>query len=188
VGARTDAARAEVLASRASLVDEINRLEASGRAAVDIPAKIRREPAKTAGVAAGAAFLLLGGPTRLVRRVRRAVGGPDADLPKSMLPDEIEKTLRHLGHDGDRVRGTLEREFRSYLESRGRNLRDRDLAGTLSVLAGNLLNPVTRRAGRQLAERLFEPDNAAFDEAIRRVRARREGGKGTDPGAGSAGH
>jgi len=68
VGAETDAARAEVLASRAALLDEVQRLEASARAAVDIPAKIRRAPAKTAGLAAGTAFMALGGPNHYVAR------------------------------------------------------------------------------------------------------------------------
>ena len=31
-----------------------------------------------------------------------------------MLPDEIEKTLRKLGTDGDAVRGALERDFAAY--------------------------------------------------------------------------
>ena len=104
VGAPTDAARTEVLAARdevlaarQGLEGEVVRLEASARAAVDIPARLRREPAKVLGAAGGAAFLLLGGPKRLFRRARRAVLGPDADLPKSMLPDEVEKTLKKLG-------------------------------------------------------------------------------------------
>jgi hypothetical protein len=32
-------------------------------------------------------------------------------MPKAMLPEEIERTLRSLGDDGDRVRGALERDF-----------------------------------------------------------------------------
>ena len=102
VGARTDAARAEVLAARQGLEDEVVGLEASARAAVDIPARLRREPAKVGGAAVGAAFLLLGGPKRVFRRARRAVFGKDADLPKSMLPDEIEKTLRSSGRTATR--------------------------------------------------------------------------------------
>jgi hypothetical protein len=92
VGAETDAARAEVLASRAALLDEVQRLEASARAAVDIPAKVRRAPARTAGLAAGTAFVVLGGPQRLYRRARRAILGPKADMPKSLLPKDVEKT------------------------------------------------------------------------------------------------
>ena len=65
MGAQTDAARAEVLASRQALLDEVQRLEASARAAADIPAKVKRNPARTAGLAAGTAFVVLGGPQRI---------------------------------------------------------------------------------------------------------------------------
>lgn len=179
MGAPTDvaraevlAAKAEVLASRAGLEDEVVRLEASARAAVDIPARLRREPAKVLGAAGGAAFLLLGGPKRLFRRARRAVFGPDADLPKSMLPDEVEKTLKKLGSDGDRVRGTLEKEFAKYLEQTAPERRDRDLVGVASGMLAGLLRPASIRAGKELAERLFDPDRPSFAEGLRRARAR----------------
>ena len=42
MGTRTDAALAQVVAARAELDAELDRLEAAGRAAVDIPAKVRR--------------------------------------------------------------------------------------------------------------------------------------------------
>ncbi len=179
MGARTDAARAEVVASRSALAEEVVRLEAAGRAAIDIPAKARKAPAQTAGLAAGAVFLLAGGPRRVLRRTRRALFGPEADLPKSMLPDEIEKTLKKLGRDGDRVRGTLEREFADYLQTKGKALRERDLTATASVLVGNLLKPLTQRAGRQLAERLLEPESGSFAEAVRRIRERQREDKGS---------
>lgn len=173
MGSRTDAARAEVLARRAALSDELVKLEASGRAAVDIPARMRRAPAQTAGVAAGAAFLVLGGPGRVLRRLKRAVRGPDADLPKSMLPAEVDAVLRKLGPDGDRVRGTIEREFVKYLDEHSDARRDRDLGGTAAIVLGNLLKPATERAGRQLVERLFDPDGAGFADALAKARARR---------------
>lgn len=174
LAARADvlAARADVLAARGGLVEEIVRLEASARAAVDIPARIRREPAKVGGAAVGAAFLLLGGPKRILRGVRKAVFGPDADLPKSMLPDEIERTLRKMGSDGDRVRGTLEREFVRYLEATAPDRKDRDLVGMASGLVANLLRPASVRAGRAFAERLFDPDGPSFAEGLRRARTR----------------
>jgi len=172
VGARTDAARAEVLARRIDLGEEIVRLEASARAAVDIPARVRRAPAKAASLAAGAAFLVAGGPGRVVRGLRRAVFGPQAELPSSMLPDEVDKILRRLGSDGERVRGILERDFARYMDEQAPARRDRDLVGTLSGLAANLLRPASVRAGRQLAERLFDPDGPSFAEGLRRARAR----------------
>jgi hypothetical protein len=181
VGARTDAARAEVLAARSALDDELVRLEASGRAAVDIPARIRREPAKVAGAAAGGAFLLLGGPGRVFRGVRRAIFGPEADLPKTMLPDEVEKTLRKLGKDGEKVRGTLEREFASYLDEKAPERRDRDLRGALAAAAVALIRPASVRIGKQLAERALDPDRPSFVEGMRRARERQQRGASDSP-------
>jgi hypothetical protein len=182
VGARTVAARAEVLARRAELGNELERLEAAGRSAVDIPAKVRRAPAKTAGIAAGAAFLVAGGPVRVARRVRRAILGPEHDLPKSMLPSEVDKTLRKLGTDGEKVRGTIEREFAKYLDEHAEERRDRDPAAVAAMLLASIAKPVSTRAAKQLVERLFNPDQPSFQEAVERVRARREAGKGSDLG------
>ena len=175
MGARTDAARSEVLAAREGLDEELVRLEASGRAAVDIPARLKREPAKVLGTAGGAAFLLLGGPKRVFKGVRRAIFGPDADLPKSMLPPEVEKTLKKLGPDGEKVRGTLEREFADYLEEKAPQRRERDLSGTAAVLLNNVVKPVTQRLGKQLAERALNADPASFAEGLRRARSRQNG-------------
>ena len=108
VAAETDAARDRVLAARAALGGELETLEASARAAVDVPAKIRREPLKAAAIAGGAGFLVLGGPRRLFRRAKRAVTGPPEPFPESMLPEQVEKTLRQLGDDGAAVRGALD--------------------------------------------------------------------------------
>jgi hypothetical protein len=178
-------AKNEVLSARAGLAVEVTRLEASARAAVDIPGRVRREPAKTAGVAAGAAFLLLGGPGRVFRNVRRAILGPKADLPKSMLPDQVEKELRKLGDDGKRVRAVLEREFARYLDEKSDVRRERDLTGTLSGLAGNLLKPASIQAGKRLAEQLFDPDAPGYADALRRARERAERSRRKDDEPGS---
>ena len=175
MGARTDAARAEVLAAREGLDEEFVRLEAAGRAAVDIPARLRREPAKVLGTAGGAAFLLLGGPKRLFKGVQRAVLGEKADMPKSMLPPEIEKQLKKLGPDGEKVRGTIEREFANYLDETAPKRKERDLGGTAAAMLGGVLLPVTKRLGRELAERALDPDGFTFAEGMRRARARRDG-------------
>ena len=177
MGARTDAARAEVVASRQLLLDEAVRLEAAGRSAIDIPAKIRRSPGKTAALAAGTAFIALGGPKKTYRAVRRAVLGPKADLPKSMLPEQIDKALRSLGDDGDRVRGLLEREFVDYLEKNKPVREARDLRGTISELGGNLLRPATAKAGKRLAEELFRPEGGSFNQVMDRIQARRDARK-----------
>jgi hypothetical protein len=186
VGARTDAARAEVLARRGELLGEVQRLEAAGRSAIDLPARARRAPAKTAGLAAGTAFIALGGPQRLFRRVRRAVRGPQADLPKSMLPKEIDRALRELGADGDLVRGTLEREFAGYLRERTAVRREQSGRELATTLLGNVLKPVTGRLGRQLAGRLLAPDGPGFQAALDQIR-RRSAAPAAAPDPGGAG-
>ena len=187
MGARTDAARAEVVASRQQLLVEVGRLEAAGRSAIDIPAKIRRAPGKTAALVAGTAFFVLGGPKKTYRAVRRAVLGPKADLPKSMLPGQIDKALRSLGDDGDRVRGLLEREFVDYLE-KNKPARDaRDLRGTISELGGNLLRPATAEVGKRLAKELFKPEGGSFNAVMDRIQAKRHARKSEDAGAADGG-
>ena len=171
MAARTDAARAEVLAARQGLGEEIDRLEAAGRAAVDIPARIRREPAKLAGAAAGAAFLLAGGPGRLLRRFTGRGGAKDAG---SILPDEVLKSLRKRGSDGERTKKELEKDFARYLEKKDpTKAKDIAVGATAAALLANVLRPVTQRAGRRLAEELFDADRETAGESLRKVRADR---------------
>lgn len=173
MGTRTDAAHAEVLAARAELEDQVDRLEAAGRAAVDIPAKVKASPAKAAGIAAGGAFLAVGGPKRLFRRARRAVTGKEEELPSELLPKEVERTLRKLGTDGRKVRGTLEREFASYLDERAKERKKEGVAAAITGLAVGALRPIAIRGGKQLAERMLDPNTAGFNDQLSKVRARR---------------
>jgi len=183
VGTRTDAAVAQVVAARADLEEQVDRLEAAGRAAVDIPAKVRQNPAKAAGVAAGGAFLALGGPKRLFRRAKRAVTGQDEELPSELLPKEVEKTLRKLGRDGKAVRGTLEREFASYLEDRSKARKKEGVVAAATAIALSALRPIAIRGGRQMAERMLNPNGPSFQEQLERIRERRR--TGTKPPTGS---
>jgi hypothetical protein len=165
VATETDAARDRVLAARAALGDEIDALEASARAAVDIPAKIRSSPAKAAAIAGSAGFVVLGGPRRLFGAARRAVFGPSADLPKRMLPDEIEKTLKKLGDDGDKVRGAIERDFASYAKEAEK---DRGVGAIASAAA----RPLLLRGAKAAAEWFLRPDEGGFQARLAEVRAR----------------
>jgi len=167
VATPTDAARDRVLAARADLAEEFQILEASGRAAVDIPAKVRRSPAKAAAVAGGLGFLALKGPQRLFGLGRRVVRGKDKPLPKTMLPEEIEKSLRKLGSDGDRVRGTLERDFAAYAAQKEKSRR-----GQRNLLVLAVAQPILSRAARASAEWLFSPDKGSFERRIAEMRAR----------------
>lgn len=163
----TDAARDGVLAARADLEEQLQLLEASGRAAVDIPARIKRSPAKAAAIVGGAGFLALKGPQRLFRSVRRKVHGPEADLRERMLPDEIEKTLRKLGNDGDKVRGTLERDFAEYAK---RSQKDRK--GVAAALLLTVARPLLTRGAKAASEALMSPDADGFSARLAQVRER----------------
>jgi hypothetical protein len=192
VGTRTDAALAQVVAARADLAHEVDRLEAASRAAVDIPAKIKRSPGKAAAVAGGAAFLAVGGPRRVFRRARKVVTGrEEAPLPKTLLPKDIEKTLKKLGSDGEKVRGTIERDFAHYLDERSAQRRNESFKAAALGLTTSALRPVGFLLGRRLLDRVMNPDQAGFEEQLQRIRERttalsqRAGTpERTEPGAG----
>jgi len=180
VATETDAARDRVIEARADLAAELETMEASVRAAVDIPAKIRRSPAKVAAVVGGLGFLALKGPQRIFGAAKRSVRGPDAELPKSMLPDEIEKTLRKLGPDGDKVRGTLERDFAAYAKAA-----DKQRTGQARALAFAALSPLITKGAKTVAERLLSPGEEGFAAKLAEVRQRTEqAGRGSETGPG----
>lgn len=170
------AARAEVRASREDMGDEIERLEAAARAAVDVKAKIRRNPGRAAGAVAGVGFLAVGGPGKVFRGARNAIFGKPDPLPEAMLPAEIEKALKALGPDGVKVRGALERNFAAYLEQSAPERKGRDLKSTLAFLVLPTARVVILRFGRQFIEEALST-KGGFDEQLTKVRARRDGGK-----------
>jgi hypothetical protein len=186
VATETDAARDRVLAARAELGDELEALEASVRAAVDVPAKIRRSPAKAAGIVGGAAFLALGGPKRAFRAAKQAVTGEPAPMPHSMLPDEVEKTLRKLGDDGDQVRGALERDFAEYAKRA-----EKDRVVVPALLLTTVARPILSRAVKSATEWLFRTDDEGFQAHLGQVRDRTrrqaaEGGVEPGPASGTS--
>lgn len=187
MGTRTDAALAQVVAARADVEEELERLEAAGRAAVDIPARVRRAPAKAAGVAAGAAFVALGGPKRLFRRAKRMITGKEEDLPSELLPAEIDKVLRKLGDDGRKVRVTLDKEFARYLDQRAKERKKEGLLAAVVALGTTALRPAAMRTGRQLVERMADPDGPSFQEQLAKLRERRAGAKGDQGSADEGG-
>lgn len=147
----TAAAAAEVGAARAALGDELVRLEAAARAAVDVRAKIRRNPGKAAAAVAGTAFVVGGGPRRVLRSARRRIFGAPDPLPPSLLPDQVERAVRALGDDGAKVRGALEREFASFVDA-NRKTESRFTRRVL-LTAGV---PLASQVARALVKRLME--------------------------------
>ena len=168
-----DAARDRVLAARADLAEDLEELEASARAAVDIPARIRRSPAKAAGIVGGLGFLALKGPQRLLGAARRAVRGEPEPLPSRLLPDEVEKTLRKLGKDGEKVRGALERDFAEYAK---KSQKERE--GVKSLLLMAVARPLLARGAKAAGDLLLTPDPEGFSRRLAQVRER--AGKGIE--------
>jgi ElaB/YqjD/DUF883 family membrane-anchored ribosome-binding protein len=167
VAAEQDAARDRVLAARAALDEELTELRGSARAAVDIPSKVRQSPAKAAAVAGGVAFLVLRGPQRLLRAVREKVTGRPAPMPSRLLPKEIEKTLDRLGDDGDKVRGTLERDFAAYVKEK-----QKDRRGMATILLLGLIRPMIGRAARRAGEFLMSPSPEGYPTRLDEIRAK----------------
>jgi hypothetical protein len=108
-------ARQAVVDARKDVEKQLDDLGLATRAALDIPAKVRRNPVRTVGVGAGAAFLLLGGPKRVMKRVEQQL------FPKRryrrLTPTEIDRAVDRLGEeDQEATRAHLERDFATYLE------------------------------------------------------------------------
>ena len=143
-------------AARENVATELDNLNASVRSAVDIPAKIKRNPVPTLGAAGGAAFLLLGGPRRVAQTLEKQLFPKLYARPPKVLPSDVEKTLDRLPEeDRDKVRAHLERDFAAYL--REEHAKDppnpRNSAWKTYDL---LLATVGARAARELVKRLFE--------------------------------
>ena len=155
----TTAARQQVIEARAALLVEIDELGAATRSALDVPAKVRRNPLKFGAAAAGLAFLVLRGPQRTARRVTRTLRGGKTPPPASVLPDEIERLVAELGGDSDKIRARLDREFADYLagQKRAGNLRS---GGANAFWRGaNVFTTVfAANAAGKLAQRLFAAD------------------------------
>jgi hypothetical protein len=99
-----------------------------------------------------------------------------------MLPDEIEKTLRNLGDDGDKIRGALERDFAAYAKEAEKN---RGVGG----LARAAARPLVIRGAKAAAEWFFRTDGAGFEARLAEVRGRvqDEAAKRRDRSVGSVG-
>lgn len=93
MGATLDETRVELEAQRARVRATAQRLEAATRHALDLPARIRENPIQTAAIAGGIAFLVLGGPRRVVRKVRQTARGSDAERAYAALPGSLRALI-----------------------------------------------------------------------------------------------
>ncbi len=154
----TEEARQAVVRARTNLAIEMNDLGAAARSAVDVPAKVRKRPVETAGLAAGAAFLAVGGPKRVLRGVQRRLGR--TPKYKGSLPRDVEKALRDSGVRQDEVKARIEKDFAAYLEEKGSGRGSANFQASFWKTYDVLVGPVGKLAAAKLTQKLFasEPD------------------------------
>jgi len=95
--------RLEIGAQRAQLDATVADL----RSALDLRARIAQNPLPVVGVAAAAAFLLLGGPRRVARLLRRSLRQEAAQAAYDELPDALQAWVEVLAGPAGRDRDDL---------------------------------------------------------------------------------
>jgi hypothetical protein len=159
-------AHQDLLLARKGVAAETDGLTDSIREAVDIPAKVKREPLKAAALAGGAGFLLLGGPKKVLRGIGRAMPRRERDPYAGLLPDEIEKVLKDTGLAQDpRVRQALDRDFAEYLRRKGKAQPLPNARASLWRTYDTVVGPLGTVGAKKLVERLFAADSFKAGDA-----------------------
>lgn len=154
------AAMTEVEAARADMTRALDDLVGATQEALDIPAKVRRNPVRAAALVGGTGFLLAGGPRRVVRFIgRRVRRQPPPDPYAGILPDEIEQVLKDSGvaRDPD-VRRALNRDFADYLRQKGSYQPEPNAATSFWRTFDTLAGPLGSAGARILVQRLMEAE------------------------------
>ena len=156
----TQEARRQVIEAREALGGELDEFSSAARSAVDIPAKIRKNPLKTAGLVAGAGFLGVGGPKRVLKAVGSRVRPRTRRPHEGLLPKEIEQVVKKkAGAQAPEIQGAMEDDFARYLERKA-DASKTEHTGMTSFW--KTYDTVLSRFGpivtKQLAERLFAAD------------------------------
>ena len=149
-------ARQEVANARRDVAVELDDLGSAARAAVDIPAKIRRNPVRTVGLAGGAAFLFLGGPKRVAKAAEARFFPRRAEKRDRALPKNVQATLAKLEpEEREKVEPHLERDFAAYL-NREHPKEPANARQSVWKTYDMLLGVVGLAAAREMAKKLFE--------------------------------
>jgi hypothetical protein len=152
----TAEARQELTDARRAVETELDDLGSAARAAVDIPAKIRRNPVRTVGLAGGATFLFLGGPKRAAKAVEARFFPKRAEQRDRALPKNVQATLTRLEPaEREKVEAHLERDFAAYL-NKEHPKEPANARQSLWKTYDMLLGVVGLAAAREMAKKLFE--------------------------------
>ncbi len=161
----------ELEAARAAFSTSLDDLTTATQSALDVPAKIKRNPVKTAALIGGTGFLLVGGPRRVVRSLgRRILPQPRPDPNAGLLPAEIEKVLKDSGVARDpEVRRALNKDFADYLKQKGKYGPEPNPAASFWRTFDKVVGPLGTAGARVMVQRLME---AEHDRATLRAQAR----------------
>jgi hypothetical protein len=182
-------AMAELQAARAGVADSLDQLTSATQSALDVPAKIRRNPVKTAALVGGTGFLLVGGPRRVARMVGRRIFPRRPDPHAGLLPPEIEKVLRDSGVAKDpEVRRALDKDFAEYLKKKGRYQPEPTAAASFWRTFDRVAGPLGTAGARVMVQRLMEAEQSRAvsraemrERSVARAEARKPSqGKGSE--------
>ena len=174
-------AMAELEAARVNVSESLDQLTAASQSALDVPAKIKRNPVKTAALVGGTGFLLAGGPRRVVRFVGRRVFQQRPDPHAGILPPDIEKVLKDSGvaKDPD-VRRALNKDFADYLKNKGKYQPEPTAQASFWRTFDRVAGPLGTAGARVMVQRLMEAEqNRAIartemrDRAVARAQAKK---------------
>jgi hypothetical protein len=159
-------ARQQIADARHNAQHELDALGGSARAAIDIPAKVKRHPVETVGVVGGTAFMLLGGPKRVAKAAEQRLFPAHANRPPTLLPKEVDKTIKRLPEeDREQVRAHLERDFANYLK-REHAQEPTNARQSFWKTYDTVFGIFGAAATRELVKRLFAvPDDAEKEQA-----------------------
>lgn len=166
-------AMAEIEAARANLTQSLDHLTDATQSALDVPAKIKRNPVKTAALVGGTGFLLAGGPRRVARFVGRRIFPQRPDPHAGILPPDIEKVLKDSGvaKDPD-VRRALNKDFADYLKNKGKYQPEPSAQASFWRTFDRVAGPLGTAGARVMVQRLMEAEqNRAIARTEMRERA-----------------
>ena len=152
---------AQLEVARADVAQSLDELTSATRSALDIPAKIKRNPVKTAALVGGTGFLLVGGPRRVARMVGRRIFASRPDPYAGILPPEIEKVLKDTGVAKDpEVRRALDKDFAEYLKKKGKYEPEPNAAASFWRTFDRVAGPLGTAGARVMVQRLMEAEQS----------------------------
>jgi hypothetical protein len=118
VGETLAETRVEVTAQRVTNDRTAAELEARVRRALDVRARFRENPALFVGLGAGAVFLVVGGPRRVARALRRRIRPSNAEQAYGALPKPmqawVDALVAEVGPKAGQARAALIEEVQRW--------------------------------------------------------------------------